>query len=36
MIDEYPTFQDLMMAHNGDRDMAENYVLERVYYGESV
>ena len=33
MIDDYPTFMDLVMAHNGDRIAAENRVLERVYYG---
>lgn len=33
MIDEYPTFLDLVMAHNGDRIAAENEVFERVYHG---
>jgi hypothetical protein len=24
MIDDYPTFMDLVMAHNGDRNASEN------------
>ena len=34
MIDEYPTFQDLVMALG--EDGAENSVLEHVYHGEVV
>lgn len=33
MIGDYPTFMDLVMAHNGDRIAAENEVFERVYHG---
>lgn len=31
MLDEHPTFQDLVMSLG--RDGAENYVLDHVYYG---
>ena len=33
MIDEYPTFMDLVMAHNGDRIAAENELWDHVYHG---
>lgn len=33
MIDEYPTFLDLMLANRGDRIAAENHIFERVYHG---
>lgn len=36
MIGECPTFFDLVMAYNGDREAAEDYVLERVYHGEEL
>lgn len=34
MIDEYPTFMDLVMQVG--RENAENHVLEQVYYGEEL
>lgn len=34
MIDEYPTYQDVVMALG--LDGAENHVIEHVYYGEEL
>jgi hypothetical protein len=36
MIGDCPTFLDLIMQHRGDREVAENVVLEHVYFGESL
>jgi len=36
MIGDCPTFLDLVMKFNGDREAAENVVLEHVYIGESL
>jgi len=33
MIDDCPTFMDLVMIHNGDRIAAENEVFDHVYHG---
>lgn len=33
MIGDYPTFMDLVMAHNGDRIAAENELWDNVYHG---
>lgn len=32
---EYNTFYDLVLTHHTDPDFADNYVLERVFYGEN-
>lgn len=36
MIDDYPTFFDLVMAHNGDRIAAENELWNHVYHGTKI
>lgn len=36
MIFSSISFEDFVALQNGDRDAAENYVLERVYHGEEL
>lgn len=36
MKGEYESYFDILCACEGDRDAADNHVLERTYYGSGV